>query len=165
MGILSQFGVAWPKFIAQVIIFLCVYFILKKYAFGPVTAILEERRQRIAEGEENLKKIKKQLADSQATTQAKLDEANATALRLIAEAKESAAAVAEKQRQAAQQEAADIIAKARAAATIERDHLLGQLKKDFGRLVIDATSKATGKVLNNDDQERISRETVAQMAS
>ena len=58
---LKQFGVTWPKFLAQVLLFLIVYLILKKYAFGPVMEVLESRRQRIAEGEENLKRIKSDL--------------------------------------------------------------------------------------------------------
>jgi len=61
----SQFGVTWPKFLAQVILFLTVYIILKKFAFGPIIAIFEERRKTIEEGQANAEKIKKQLADSE----------------------------------------------------------------------------------------------------
>ncbi len=39
--ILKTFGLEWPKFISQVIIVLLVYFILSKYAFGPVLAMLD----------------------------------------------------------------------------------------------------------------------------
>ena len=60
---LNKFGVTWPKFLAQVLLFLIVYLILKKYAFGPVLAILEDRRSRIAEGEENFKKIQADLGE------------------------------------------------------------------------------------------------------
>ena len=42
-----QFGVTWPKLIAQIIIFLILYFTLEKFAFGPVLKVLDERRRRI----------------------------------------------------------------------------------------------------------------------
>ena len=63
--LLTQFGVNWPKFLAQVILFLIVYMILKKFAFAPVIAIFEERRRTIEEGQSNAAKIKKQLAESE----------------------------------------------------------------------------------------------------
>ncbi len=163
--ILTGLGVYWPNFIAQVLIFLIVYMILKKFAFGPITDILEERRKRIEENEADREKIKAQLANSEEEAAKKIAEANETAARLIAEAKESAAAVAEKEKQAATKEAQDIIAKAREATKLEREQQLASLKKDFGKLVIDATGKVTGKVLSNDDQETINKETAAQLAS
>ncbi len=163
--ILSNLGVTWPKFIAQIIIFLLVYSILKKYAFGPVTAILEERRKRIEEAEADRSAIKKQLADSESLAAAKVAEANNTATRLITEARESANALAEKERQRATQEAQEILAKAREASKREREQQLASLKKDFGKLVIEATGKVTGKVLTSEDQEKINKETAAQLAS
>jgi F-type H+-transporting ATPase subunit b len=64
--IAQQFGVNWPSFIAQVILFVIVYFVLRKYAFGPIVTMLEERRRRIEEGQINAERIKKQLAEAQA---------------------------------------------------------------------------------------------------
>jgi F-type H+-transporting ATPase subunit b len=59
---LHQFGVYWPNLIAQVVLFAIVYWVLKRYAFRPVIAMLEERRRRIEEGQLNAEKIKKQEA-------------------------------------------------------------------------------------------------------
>ncbi|HRH98533.1 MAG TPA: ATP synthase F0 subunit B, partial [Prosthecobacter sp.] len=62
-AIVDKFGLAWPKFFAQVIIFWVVFSILKKYAFGPILGMLEQRRQRIADGEAKLEKIAKDAAE------------------------------------------------------------------------------------------------------
>jgi F-type H+-transporting ATPase subunit b len=163
-GIIEQFGVAWPKFIAQVIIVLIVYIVLSKYAFGPVLAMLEARRKRIAEGEENIKKIESELAKAEENVQGMLDEANRDAERLIAEARESAEAVRGQKTQEAVKEAQSIIEKAREASRLEHESAMNELRKDFGRLVIDATSKVTGKVLDEDDQKRINQETAGQVS-
>ena len=162
--ILGQFGVAWPKFLAQMLIFLIVYLILKKYAFGPVMAVLEERRKRIEEGEENLKKIKADLEAAEETKNEVIGQANERAERLISEARESAEAVGEKKRVEAQAEANTIISKARETTELERSQMLTQLKGDFGRLVIDTASKVTGKVLTDEDQKKINEETIGQVS-
>ena len=74
--IFTNFGVTWPKFIAQVILFLLVYWVLNKYAFGPVLKMLNERRRRIEEGQHNAEKIKKQLAEAELRYQEILRKAN-----------------------------------------------------------------------------------------
>ena len=113
---LSQFGLSWGKFFAQVIIFVIVYMVLKNKAFGPIQAMLEQRRQRIADGEAKLDKIAKDLAEAEKNAQAKLDEASRQADRLVKDAGESAKALAERKQQDAILEAGQIMAKAREAA-------------------------------------------------
>jgi len=160
----KTFGVYWGPFIAQVIIVLVVYAILSKYAFGPVMGMLEERRKRIEDGENNLKKIETELAKAEETVQSMLDEANKDAERLISEARESADAVKSQKTQQAISEAQGIIEKAREASKLEHERVMTELKRDFGRLVIDATSKVSGKVLDSNDQKRINEETAGQVA-
>ncbi len=162
--ILKTFGLDWPKFLAQVIIVLIVYFILSKYAFGPVLAMLEARRRRIAEGESNLETIKAEMNKAEEKVRAMLDKANADAERLIAEARDSAEAVRSQKTQEAIKEAQSILEKARDASRLEHEAAMNELKRDFGRLVIDATSKVTGKVLDEKDQKRINEEAVGQVA-
>lgn len=162
--IVEKFGLAWPKFIAQVLIFVAVYTILKKFAFGPILAMLEQRRQRIADGEAKLEKIARDLAEAEKNAKNLLDKANGDAARLIKEAGDSAKSLAEKRQMEAIHEANQIIAKAREAAQLEHEQLMSQLKREFGRMVADATSRVTGKVLNSDDQSRINQETAAQVS-
>ena len=50
------------------------------------------------------------------------------------------------------------------AAKLEQEQLTVQLKREFGRMVVDATTRVTGKVLNSEDQDRINRETAAQVS-
>lgn len=162
--LVEKFGLAWPKFLAQVIIFWIVFTILKKFAFGPILAMLEQRRQRIADGEAKLEKIAKDLAEAEKNAQAIIDKANAEADRQIKDASDSSRSLAEKRQQEAIHEANQIIAKAREAAQLEHEQLMSQLKREFGRMVADATSRVTGKVLTQDDQTRINQETTAQVS-
>jgi F-type H+-transporting ATPase subunit b len=147
-----------------VIIVLIVYGILSKYAFGPVLAMLEARRRRIAEGEANLETIKAEMGRAEAKVREMLAEANSDAERLIAEARDSAESARTQKTQEAVKEAQQILEKAREASRLEHEGAMNELKRDFGRLVIDATSKVTGKVLDDKDQKRINDEAVGQVA-
>ena len=161
----TQFGLAWPKFIAQILIFLAVYFVLNKFAFGPILAMLELRKQRIADGEAKLEKIAADLAAAEKNAQAIVDKANDSAARMVKEADDSAKALKEAKSQEAIHEAGQILAKAREAAALEKDQLRSQLKSEFGRMVSDATARVTGKVLTFDDQARINQESAAQVSA
>lgn len=160
-AIIKTFHVEWPLLIAQILNILVVLFVLKKFAFGPIQAMLEQRRGRIAEGEANLVRIQQQLADSEASTAAAIHKANEDAARLINEAKTSAAALSEQKAQEAISSAQQILAKAEAAARAERAAIAAELKAEFGRLVTATTAQVTGKVLTADDQARINQEALA----
>ena len=53
---LQTLGIYWPKLVAQMINFAIVLFVLWKFAYRPVLALLEDRRRRIAEAMENAEK-------------------------------------------------------------------------------------------------------------
>jgi F-type H+-transporting ATPase subunit b len=155
---------AW-LFFSQIISFCIVAFLLQKFAYKPILAVLEERRKRIAEGLANADKIKQQLAESEQRYQEILTKANAEAQKMIDEARASAAAVKDRETQRAISEAEQILTKAREAAALEHTKMLGDLKREVGRLVIGTTAKVTGKVLTSDDQKRLSEEAAREVAA
>jgi F-type H+-transporting ATPase subunit b len=161
----QQFGVYWPNLIAQVILFVIVYFVLRKYAFGPIVAMLEERRRRIEEGQLNAERIKQQLAAAQAKYEEILAQANTEAQRLLEEVRLSSERLADQKRQEAITAAEQIVTKARESLVQERARTMEDLKRDFGRLVIEATAKVTTKVLTPDDQRRLSEEAIRDLAA
>jgi F-type H+-transporting ATPase subunit b len=163
--IAEQFGVYWPNLIAQVILFAIVYFVLRKYAFQPIIAMLEERRRRIEEGQLNAEKIKKQLAEAQGKYEEILAKANADAQRLLEDVRTSGDRLAEQKRQEAIVAAEQITQKAQEAIALEREKTMAELKRELGRLVVDTTTRITGKVLTPEDHEKINEETARQIAA
>lgn len=163
--IFSNFGVTWPKFIAQIILFLVVYWVLNKYAFGPILKMLNERRRRIEEGQHNAEKIKKQLAEAELRYQEVLRKANEQATRLLEEARTSSDAISQKQLQQAIKDAEGIVAKAQDTIVQERNKMIYEVKKEMVGLVVNTTAKVVGKVLTPEDQKRLSEETVKQLAA
>jgi len=163
--IFDTFGVNWPLFISQCIAFLIVAFLLKRFAYQPVLEMLEQRRQKIAEGMENADKIKAELAETQAERDKVMAEANQRAEKLIADAKEAAKQVGEAEGQRAVKQAEEIIRKAREATEADRERMLSELKAEIGRLVVETTAKVSGKVLTAEDQQRLVDETNKELAA
>ncbi|MBA3387337.1 MAG: F0F1 ATP synthase subunit B [Chthoniobacterales bacterium] len=161
----ETFGFNLWMFLSQVISFVIVALLLRKFAYKPILGVLEERRQRIAEGLLNAEKIKQQLAEAEQRHAEILNKANAAAQKMIDEARESAGHLAERKQQEAIVAAEQIVAKAREASAIEHERTMTELKRELGRLVIDTTTKVTGKVLTSDDQRRLQDEAARQVAA
>ena len=161
----EQFGVNWPLFLSNVVSFLIVCVLLQRFAYRPILLALEMRRQRIAESLENADKIRQQLAEAEAKHAEILERANGEAQKMIDEARASAAALAQTRQQQAIAEAEGIIVQAREAIGLERDRMLAELRREVARLVVDTTSKVTGKVLTAEDQRRLSEETAREIAA
>jgi F-type H+-transporting ATPase subunit b len=161
----KEFGVNWPHFMAQVISFGIVAFLLQRFAYKPVLTVLEERRKRIAEGLANAEKIKIELAKTEAARQEILNQANIQANRLIEEARAAASRVSETETQKAIATAEQIIAKAREAAAQDHARMVAELKREIGQLVVQTTAKVTGKILTLDDQKKLAEETNKEVAA
>jgi len=162
---LQSLGIYWPKLIAQAINFAIVLFFLWKFAYRPVLAMLEQRRQKIAESITNAENIKAELARTEAARLEVLQKANAQAVKLIEEARAAAARVQEQETQKAIGAAEQIIAKAREAAAQDHARMLAELKREVGRLVVQTTATVTGKILTPEDQRRLAEETAKQVAA
>jgi F-type H+-transporting ATPase subunit b len=156
--IAETFGWDPRLFFSQVLSFIIVAFLLVKFAYKPILAVLEQRRQQIAQAHLNSEKIKQQLAEAEQRHAEILAKANAEAQKMIDEARTSASHVAERKQQEAIAAAEQIMAKAREASAIEHERTMTQLKRELGRLVVDTTAKVTGKVLTPDDQRRLQEE-------
>jgi F-type H+-transporting ATPase subunit b len=162
---LKELGIDWRALIMQLISFSIVFFVLWKYAYGPIFTMLQARREKIAESLANAEKIKADVAKTEIERQKILADAGDKANKMIDEARQAAARVRETETQKAISAAEQIIIKAREAAVQERAQMLASLKREVGRLVVQTTSTVTGKILTADDQKRLAEETEKQLAA
>jgi F-type H+-transporting ATPase subunit b len=163
--IARTFGVDWSHLISQIVSFGIVCALLYFFAYKRVLAMLEERRQRIAEGLANSEKIKAELARTEQQRLEVMTQANQQATKLIEEARAAAAKVQEKETQKAIAAAEQIISKAREAAAADHARMLAELKREVGRLVVQTTATVTGKILTPEDQRRLAEDAVKQVGS
>ena len=160
---MSELGIHWKILAAQTINFSIVLFVLWRFAYRPVFAMLEARRQKIADAMADADKIKVELAKTQADRKAVLAQAGDQANELIEGARIAAARVREVETQKAIAAAEQIVTKAREAAAQDHARMLAELKREVGRLVVQTTATVTGKVLTPEDQKRLAEETEKQL--
>jgi len=162
---LHSLGIEWAKLIAQFINFSIVLFVLWRFAYKPIFAMLEARRHKIAESMSDAEKIKARLVQTEADRQKILADTGDRANGLIDEARAAAARVHEQEIQKAIAAAEQIIAKAREAAAQDHARMLAELKREVGRLVVQTTTTVTGKILTPEDQRRLAEETEKQLTA
>jgi F-type H+-transporting ATPase subunit b len=157
--IARTFGVDWPHFLAQVASFAIVCALLFRFAYKPILAMLEERRQQIAQGLANADEIKAELARTEDRRREVMAEANLQANRLIEEARAAAARVQQEETRKAVAAAEQIVARAREATTLDHARMLAELRREVGRLVVQTTAAVSGRVLTPEDQRRLAEAT------
>ena len=162
---MDTLGIQWKILLAQTISFSIVFFVLWKFAYKPIFAMLELRREKIAESLASAEKIKTDVAKTEAERRKILADAGDKANKLIDDARQAAARVREQETQKAIASAEQIVIKAREAAAQERTQMLTQLKREVGRLVVQTTATVTGKILTPDDQKRLAEETEKQLSA
>ena len=163
--IARTFGVDWPHLISQMISFSIVCALLYWFAYNPVLKMLATRRELIAQGLANSEKIKAELAKTEAQRQEVIAQANVESTRLIEEARQAVDQLKALETQKAIATAEQIIEKAREAAAQDHARMLGELKREVGRLVVQTTATITGKILTTEDQQRLAEETARKLAA
>jgi F-type H+-transporting ATPase subunit b len=161
--IARTFGVDWQHLVAQIISFTIVCVVLYKFAYKRILAMLELRREQIRQGIANAEKIKAELEKTETQRQEVLAQAHVQGATFIEEARAAAARVQQEETKKAIATAEQIMAKAREVAAQDHDQMLAELKREIGKLVVQATTTVTGKILTAEDQRRLAEETSKQM--
>jgi F-type H+-transporting ATPase subunit b len=163
--ILKQFGVDWPHFAAQVVLFLTAYFTLDRLAFKPVLKILSDRQKLIEEAKLNAERAKSLMDEAELHRQAILRKANEEAQVLFREIQAASKIQAQRALQQTKQEAESMIIRAGETIAGERARMIKEVKEQTAILVVKTAAKVVGKVLTDEDQKRLSAEVLRVVTS
>lgn len=151
-----EFGVNWPMFIAQVINFSLVAFLIYRFGFKNVLSTMKDREKQISDSLKHAETIKLELEAIEKKQSDTLQEASLEAKKTLSKAKEQAKSFAESQKEEARKEAEEIIAKARLLTEREHEQVLKEAKEDIASLVVLTTGKVLQKELNDEEKSRFS---------
>jgi len=152
--IVQDFGLSLPFFLAQVLNFLIVAFILWRFAFKPVLATLDERQKKIASGLQYADEMKAKLEAVQQEGVASAKRAQAEATKIIDEARKAAKEFLDKQTQESAAKANEILAKAQQVIELEKKKMLAEARTEIARLVVTITQRVLSKELSDADRNR-----------
>ena len=148
-------GIVPGILLAQIINFIILLLILRVIAFKPLLNVLEQRRQRIAAGLEDARKAEERLANIEKDYQARLDAARGEGQQIVAEraqaAEQQAAAILAK----ANEDAARVRQHAQEEAELERNRILADLRSQVVGLSMAAANKVIGSALDEQRQRAL----------
>lgn len=136
---LGALGLNVQSFLFQLITFLLLLFILRKYAFPPLVKTLEERRKAVEQSIDQAKEAAAALEKAEQKIEGMLREARDQAEELVAAGHREAAKMVEEAEAKAAQRADHIVKEARATMDHELNKARDALKHETAQLVAEAT--------------------------
>jgi F-type H+-transporting ATPase subunit b len=143
--------------------FAITFFVLKRYAFGPVQKIIDERRQRIRQSIEEADKARDEARSLLEEHRALMREARGEAEGILSEARRVAEAQKERLRDELESERQRRLEETTKQIEAETRRALEQIRAEVAELTLVATSKVTGKVLTDDDHRRLIEQAVGEL--
>lgn len=129
-----------PKaFLIQLITFILAFLVLKRWAFGPITKLLNERRETIERGVKLGEDMRKEKAELEKQVEQQLHEARQSADKMIAAAQDTARETIHEAEDAARKKADNIVAEAEGRIATDAARVRKALEKELAGLVAEAT--------------------------
>jgi F-type H+-transporting ATPase subunit b len=138
-----------------IICFGLAFYVLRRYAFGPIQSAIDERRDRIRRSLEEAEKARAEARRLLEEHRALIGQARGQAEEILSEARR----VADSQRQRVKDETeADRqrrLEETKRQIEAETHRALQQIRAEVAELTLVATTKVTGKVLDDSDHKRL----------
>ncbi|MCF7821962.1 MAG: F0F1 ATP synthase subunit B [Mariprofundaceae bacterium] len=135
-------------FIGQIIVFLTMVFLLKKYLYGPLNDAMEARTKKIAEGLAAADAGKEAKAKAAAEIDAQLKDARAKAQEIVAGAEKRAAELSEEAVVKARTDAQQIVEAARGEVEAEANRARQALRKEVASIAMMAAERVLDEELD-----------------
>jgi F-type H+-transporting ATPase subunit b len=164
MAFFDAFGVDLPKLAFQIVNFLLILYLLNRFLFKRVLALLDERQERISKGLEDAEAAARDRELARAEREAALDEARKEAQTMIARATK----IAEDSRgeivAAARSEAEKVAARATEEITAEKQRAIAELRSQVADLALEAAGRLVKSEMNAPTQRRLVEDFLAEVA-
>ena len=134
-------GIAPWTFIAQICNLFIQMYLIKRFLFKPINAVLQKRKEMADAQLTDARKSKEEAEAMKAEYEQNMAQAKAEASEILKDAQKSAQTKAEAILQDAQAQAAGIKAKAEADIAQERKKAVGDLKNEIGSIAMDIAGK------------------------
>lgn len=153
MELLTKLGIDWRLLIAQLLNFAVLMFLLHRFLYKPILAILEKRRKQLEENDQRTKELELRMEDSQRMFADKMRESQASASQIISEAEKTARLMRDEILRNAKAESDRFLAEARRQADSERVRMLADIKQEGQAIVMEAVRKVLGAVADEHVQK------------
>jgi F-type H+-transporting ATPase subunit b len=143
-----------------IVTFLIVLWVLRRFAFGRIQGLIDQRRDRIREALDEADKARAEARELRELTAREREDAKADRESILEESRRQAQRQLEQARERADADLKARLEKNREELEAENARLREQIRRDVVELTLLASEKVTGKVLDADDQRRLIDETI-----
>jgi len=150
--------------IVEVVAFILLVLILARWVYPPIMRVATEREGKIAAGVRAAEESQKRLEEVQQQVQQVLNEARGQAREIVARAHTDATVEAEEVQARGRAQAEALVERARADITAERDRAIQDLRAVESDLVVQATARLLGQVLDRKAHDQLIEEALAKVA-
>jgi F-type H+-transporting ATPase subunit b len=146
-----------------ILTFLIVLWVLKRFAFGRIQGLIDQRRDRIREALDEADKARAEARELRELVKKEREEALVDRERILDDSRRQAQAQLDRARAAADTDLKERLEKNREELDAENVRLRETIRRDVVELTLLAAEKVTGKVLDEEDQRRLIDETIAEV--
>lgn len=155
MDILQQFGVKPILLAGQIVNFLVLLYLLKRFLYKPLLKVLDERKKVIADSLKNADEIEVRLNKITEEREKRLNEASKEGKAIIEESTKAATVIIAEAHEKASLDVKKMLEKAEGVMKLEKDRLHDEIRNELSQLIISGLQKVTGKVLSEKDQKEL----------
>src|SRR5882724_4680627 len=135
--------------------FAVVFFVLRKFAFGPIQTVINERRDKIRSSLDEADNARAEAHRLIEEHRALIAQARNDSEEILAEARKVAAAQQARAKEETEADRQRRLEETRKQIEAETQKALGQIRSAVADLTLAATAKVTGKVLDSADHKRL----------
>ena len=143
-----------------IVCFGITFFILKRYAFGFIQKAIDERRERIHRSIEEAEKARTEARRLLEEHRALIGQARGQAEQILAEARKVAESMARRVKEETEADRQRRLEETKRQIEAETQRALEQIRTEVAELTLIATTKVTGKVLEDADHKRLIDEAI-----
>jgi F-type H+-transporting ATPase subunit b len=158
-AVIPKLAEIWPTVLAFVILFI----VLWRFAFPPITGMLEKRSDTIRESLEKAEQTRIDAEKMLEEYKAQIAEARQESGRIVEQGRQVAESMKDEIVAKARTEAEDIVAKAKESIEAEKRAAMADLQKQVADLSIDVAGKVIGKTLSREDHLALVQQTLAEV--
>ena len=155
---MEKLGINLGFFIFQILNFTVVAILLYAWAYKPIIKMLEERKNKVAQGLEDARVAAEARENAEEEAKSVLADAQAKANEIVRDATQRADEVGNEVKAEAEKEAVQIHEGALAEAKVERDRMLADMRGQIAALAIAASQKLIGESLDEKRQHALINE-------
>ncbi len=141
LEVLGKIGFDWQVALANLVNFIIIFFVLRKFAWKPIEKVISERKQKIDQGLEDAEKAKTELLLAEQTRNRKIDEAKVEANSIVGDAQGKANDIVSKAEADSMNVRSQILKDAEKEAASKKEAVYSEVEKEFSSLVISGVEK------------------------